>query len=139
MVDMLGFISDQLDQLGIPYEFGEWTGEISYPYFVGSFNETEHRLEDGYTGGVFTLDGWSRGSKLPLAEINDKLNGLENGADDYITKPFSVRELMARVKANLRKNEITSNLKKEEEQKTEEIPEKQRYWMDENGKNLIGE
>lgn len=26
MVDMLGFISDQLDQLGIPYEFGEWTG-----------------------------------------------------------------------------------------------------------------
>lgn len=44
MVDMLGFISDQLDQLGIPYEFGEWTGEISYPYFVGSFNETEHRL-----------------------------------------------------------------------------------------------
>ena len=73
MVDMLGFISDQLDQLGIPYEFGEWTGEISYPYFVGSFNETEHRLEDGYTGGVFTLDGWSRGSKLPLAEINDKL------------------------------------------------------------------
>lgn len=73
MVDMLGFISDQLDQLGIPYEFDEWTGEISYPYFVGSFNETEHRLEDGYTGGVFTLDGWSRGSKLPLAEINDKL------------------------------------------------------------------
>ena len=45
MVDMLGFISDQLDQLGIPYEFGEWTGEISYPYFVGSFNETEHRLD----------------------------------------------------------------------------------------------
>ena len=31
------------------------------------------KLEDGYTGGVFTLDGWSRGSKLPLAEINDKL------------------------------------------------------------------
>ena len=33
----------------------------------------------------------------------DKILGLELGADDYITKPFSVRELMARIKANLRK------------------------------------
>ncbi|MBR3250015.1 MAG: response regulator transcription factor [Clostridia bacterium] len=37
----------------------------------------------------------------------DKILGLELGADDYITKPFSVRELMARIKANLRKVEST--------------------------------
>ena len=38
----------------------------------------------------------------------DKIIGLELGADDYVTKPFSVRELMARIKANLRKFEAGS-------------------------------
>lgn len=36
-------------------------------------------------------------------EIEDKLNGLEQGADDYITKPFHIRELIARVNAVLRR------------------------------------
>ena len=38
----------------------------------------------------------------------DKILGLELGADDYVTKPFSVRELMARIKANLRKVEVST-------------------------------
>ena len=37
------------------------------------------------------------------AEISDKLDGLENGADDYITKPFSTRELVARIKIILKR------------------------------------
>jgi two-component system alkaline phosphatase synthesis response regulator PhoP len=37
-------------------------------------------------------------------EETDKVVGLELGADDYVTKPFSVRELIARVRANLRKS-----------------------------------
>ena len=36
-------------------------------------------------------------------DVVDKIIGLELGADDYMTKPFSIREVLARVKANLRK------------------------------------
>lgn len=43
-------------------------------------------------------------------EVVDKIIGLELGADDYITKPFSVRELMARIKANLRKLEPKTDI-----------------------------
>ena len=39
-------------------------------------------------------------------EETDKVLGLELGADDYITKPFSMRELLARVKANIRRTEM---------------------------------
>ena len=46
------------------------------------------------------------------SSLDDKLNGFSSGANDYITKPFSVRELMARIKANLRKIEA-NNLKDE--------------------------
>ena len=50
-----------------------------------------------------------KGSSVPVIiltareEEADKVLGLEIGADDYITKPFSMRELMARVKANIRR------------------------------------
>ena len=50
------------------------------------------------------------GSAVPILmltareEETDKVLGLELGADDYITKPFSMRELMARVKANIRRS-----------------------------------
>ena len=50
-----------------------------------------------------------KGSAVPIImltareEETDKVLGLELGADDYITKPFSMRELMARVKANIRR------------------------------------
>ena len=66
------------------------------------------------------MDGWQvikeirASSKTPVimltakSETFDKVSGLELGADDYITKPFSMRELLARVKANIRRNEMVS-------------------------------
>jgi len=55
---------------------------------------------------------------------SDKIVGLEMGADDYITKPFQIRELMARIKANLRKAEVKiSSVQNEIEPKNEKIDE----------------
>jgi two-component system alkaline phosphatase synthesis response regulator PhoP len=45
---------------------------------------------------------------------NDKLTGFSVGADDYITKPFSIKEVVARVKAALRRADILQNESEEE-------------------------
>ncbi len=51
----------------------------------------------------------------------DRVLGLETGADDYVTKPFSFPELKARIKANIRRSsgEVVTNRKKAMEQKDE--------------------
>lgn len=54
-------------------------------------------------------------------EETDKIVGLELGADDYMAKPFSVRELLARVKANLRKSEFNLYNNTDESSKQVEI------------------
>ena len=59
------------------------------------------------------------GSNVPVIiltareEEEDKILGLEIGADDYITKPFSMRELLARVKANIRRTAMLSPVQEE--------------------------
>ena len=47
-----------------------------------------------------------------LEEETDKVFGLEAGADDYMTKPFSMRELLARVRANIRRRSLDLNARK---------------------------
>ena len=51
----------------------------------------------------------------------DKVIGLELGADDYVTKPFSNRELQARVKALLRRTDLSSDSQESDEKKSQPL------------------
>lgn len=63
--------------------------------------------------GLEVLREMRRISEIPVLIMSvkdqeaDKVAGLELGADDYVTKPFSPRELMARLRRNLRKGKLT--------------------------------
>ena len=70
------------------------------------------------------MDGWAvcgkirETSKTPIimltakSEVSDRITGLEMGADDYLVKPFEMKELMARINAVLRRSEIPDDTKK---------------------------
>lgn len=73
----------------------------------------------------------------------DKVLGLELGADDYVTKPFSNRELVARVKANLRRERASQPVEeKESEKKSNDIKigdltiHPDAYYVSKNGQTI---
>ncbi len=61
-----------------------------------------HLRRDGYQGPILMLTA--------LNSTKDKINGLDAGADDYLTKPFSFDELVARVRALLRRNSKSNSI-----------------------------
>ena len=63
-----------------------------------------------YLNGMQVCEEIRRSSRLPIlmltarSEVEDKIAGLEMGADDYVTKPFDPKEVVARIKALLRRS-----------------------------------
>ena len=72
-MDKLGFVADQLESIGIPYEFGEWTQGVQYPYFTGEITEDEPTTEDGRETSTLILTGWHRGKRLELETAKKKI------------------------------------------------------------------
>lgn len=62
-----------------------------------------HIRRDGFKGPILMLTA--------LSATKDKIHGLDAGADDYLTKPFDFDELLARIRALLRRNTGTENSK----------------------------
>ena len=69
--------------------------------------EVCREIRKKYTFPIIMLT--AKGSEI------DKVLGLEMGADDYVTKPFSTRELIARVKANMRRLSVSTQVEEVEE------------------------
>ena len=76
-------------------------------------------------------------SQVPIIMVTargeeaDRVIGLELGADDYLTKPFSMRELMARIKAGLRRNQSDQG-----DQKTNLLSGPHGLRLDEEGRSV---
>jgi DNA-binding response OmpR family regulator len=108
---MSGFLKKGLAEAGYSVDLAE-TGEAAEalagenPYDLilldgmlpdqNGFDTARHLRRDGYAGPILMLTA--------LATTKDKVHGLDAGADDYLTKPFEFAELLARVRALLRRN-----------------------------------
>lgn len=116
------FVKQGLNEVGYSVDIAE-TGSAAESFMASSeydlvildvmlpdqsgIDTARHLRRDGFSGPILMLTA--------LSTTKDKVNGLDAGADDYLTKPFSFEELLARVRALLRrsssKNIINSVLK----------------------------
>lgn len=70
-IEGLGFLTKCFEEMGIPYEFMEWTQELSFPYFVGEYSEIESLNEDGLEEGTFILTGTTTGKYMELETVKE--------------------------------------------------------------------
>ena len=73
-MDKLQFINTQMDMIGVPYEFMQWTSKVSYPYFVGEFTEEPINTESGLEESTLLLTGFHRGGSFSeLEAVKEKI------------------------------------------------------------------
>lgn len=72
-MDKLKFINEQMDIIEVPYEFGEWTSDVVYPYTVGEISETPIITEDGAEESTLILTGFNRGRFYDLEMLKEKI------------------------------------------------------------------
>jgi len=76
IAESLAFVGNVLSAAGINYQFAEFGGTITYPYFVGEYTESEPLTEDGLEESTFLLTGYSRGSWLALETAKETIKAL---------------------------------------------------------------
>lgn len=108
---MSNFLKHGLQEVGYAVDIAE-TGSAAESYLAqgeydlvildvmlpdqSGFDTARHIRRDSYHGPILMLTA--------LSTTKDKVHGLDAGADDYLTKPYSIEELLARVRALLRRH-----------------------------------
>ena len=69
--DVLKIINAELSDLGLHYEYDEFTGELVYPYLVGEFSESGYAYEDNATNGEMILTCFHRGSRADMIRVKE--------------------------------------------------------------------
>ena len=72
-IEALGYINDCMESLSIPYEFIQWTKDLSFPYFIGEYTEVESPDENGMEQGTLILTGTTNKNYITLESIKEKL------------------------------------------------------------------
>lgn len=73
-MEALKFLNEEMDALSVPYEFGQWSADVVYPYFVGEKPSPEEYIaEDRSVETVVYITGFHRGLFTDLLEIADKI------------------------------------------------------------------
>lgn len=72
-MEKLKFINEQMAKIGIPYEFGEWSSDIKYPYYVGEITEDPITTEDGLEESTMLVTAFHRGKRIDLEKDKKKI------------------------------------------------------------------
>ena len=72
-MSVLGIINEELNSIGVPYEFMEWTDPVQYPYWVGEYSDTPTVTEDGFKESTVILTGTTKGTWLELEQTRAKI------------------------------------------------------------------
>ena len=113
---MQRMVSEFLEENGIRAAVANSKREMSRMLAAGRFNLVLLDLRLGQEDGLDLLRELQAHADLPVIIMTghrrdeiDRVIGLELGADDYVTKPFSLRELLARIRAVLRRVDAARN------------------------------
>lgn len=118
MKSVLKFITNEMKQLNIPYDFEEWKKDLIFPYFVGEINETPTLDEDGQSQYQFILTGTDEETITNMLSINEKLKNkykygyktlLDNGSGIVIT--YDNMLLIPSLDDNIRRIQINLKIK----------------------------